>query len=290
MKNYIILSKEYENGIQHTCSNALGHEIHITRFILFDLFQKNIINSDYIIVTLYEDRFFLYDNIFKNVITWNDFKNNNHQDKDILDLTHYSAVWTRYEIIPKFIQLGYNFDLFDRTENFKNLINNLNFYDLNTNSLYSDIIKHKFILIHVRTNIINISKDNSSDLLKIINKIREKSSKKIVVFSVESLNINLPDVYFINNLKVYASFLKNENCKLFISEWSGGGQLSQYCYNGKIFYYFNNYPSNDYEIHYENYQSGANRNNNIFDAWDFKSTTDCIRIYYKTLDNMLDNM
>jgi hypothetical protein len=84
--------------------------------------------------------------------------------------------------------------------------------------------------------------------------------------------------------------LNNENCKLFISEWSGGGQLSQYFYNGKILYYFDNYSSHDYEKNYVYNQDQANKYNNVMNAWDFKSTTKCERFYYKTLDGMLENL
>ncbi|AYV80245.1 MAG: hypothetical protein Gaeavirus20_10, partial [Gaeavirus sp.] len=89
---------------------------------------------------------------------------------------------------------------------------------------------------------------------------------------------------------LYASFLSNTNCKLLISEWSGGGQLSQYCFNGKTLYYFDNYASHDYEIHYLQYQFHANLLNNIFNCWDFKSTTNCDREYCKTFDNMLERI
>ena len=74
-----------------------------------------------------------------------------------------------------------------------------------------------------------------------------------------------------------------------ISEWSGGGQLSQYCNNNNIVYYFDNYPSNDYEILYEKYQIEAEQNNNIFHCWDFKTMTSCVRKYSKTLNAFLIN-
>ena len=89
---------------------------------------------------------------------------------------------------------------------------------------------------------------------------------------------------------MYASFLNNTNCNLLISEWSGGGQLSQYCFNNKVIYYFHHYQSLDYEIHYKSYQNGADLKNNIMGFWDFKSTTNCERFYYKIIDLMLVNI
>ena len=100
----------------------------------------------------------------------------------------------------------------------------------------------------------------------------------------------MENVFIIDNLQIYASFLNHKNCDLFISEWSGGGQLSQYCCNCKIIYYFDNYTSIDYEINHEKYQNAANQINNIFGWWDFKSTTNCKRFYYKSFDIMLENL
>ena len=289
-QNYIILSK-FCTIYGHGYVNPLGHEIHITRYILFDLLQKNLINLNSTIVTLYEDRFFLYNKTFQNVITWDDYVNNKKNNNITeIDLTYYSYVSTQNEQIEVFNKLNYRLNLFERTEQFIKYINDINFYNLTNNSCYSDIVKEKFIVIHCRTNIINVSKDKSESLLKIINKLKEICNLKIVVFSVENININLENVYFIKNLQIYASFLNHKNCNLFISEWSGGGQLSQYCCNSKIIYYFDNYVSNDYEIHYINYQNNADLKNNIFGCWDFKSTTNCERFYYKTIDIMLENI
>jgi len=287
---YIIVSKKctiYGHGFV----NPLGHEIHLTRFILFDLLQKNMINLECTIVTLYEDRFFLYNKTFKNIITWDEYVNNKKTDKNIeIDLTYYSCVSTQNDQIKEFDVLNYHLNTFERTQQFVNYINDLNFNDLTKHPVYSDIINEKFIVIHWRTNIIGLSKDKIESLLRIINKLKENFDLKIVIFSVENININLENVYVINNLQLYASFLNNKNCDLFISEWSGGGQLSQYCCNSKIIYFFDDYPSHDYEIHYKNYQQCGDLNNNIFACWDFKTTTNCERFYYKTLDIMLENI
>jgi len=287
---YIIVSKKCSN-YGHSFENALGHEIHLTRFMLFDLLQKNVINLDSTIVTLYEDRFFLYNKTFRNIITWDEYVNNKKTDTNTeIDLTYYSCVSTQNDQIQEFDNLNYHLNTFERTDKFINYINDINFNDLSSYPCYSDIINEKFIVIHWRTNIIGLSKDKSESLLRIINKLKETLDFKIVIFSVEHININVENVYFINNLQIYASFLNHENCDSFISEWSGGGQLSQYCCNSKIIYFFDDYPSCDYEIHYENYQNHANQKNNIFACWDFKTTTNCERFYYKTLDIMLENI
>jgi len=285
-KTYIIVSKKDPN-FEHGFTNPLGHEIHITRFILMDLLQKKKISEESIIVTLKEDRFFLYNNIFNHVIDWYSYQNIIKLDCDVeVDLTFYSYVdKVQYQQISIFDKWNYNLSSFEKTDKFIEYINSINFSDLNINLKYADLIKDKFIVIHVRSNIGNEIKDNSILVKKIIDKLNNKY--KVVVFSVDKLNIDNENIIIINNLQIYASFLNHKNCELFISGWSGGGQLSQYCCNSKIIYYFDNYISNDYEIHYINYQKGANLIKNIFYCWDFKSTTNCSRSYFKTLDLML---
>jgi hypothetical protein len=297
MTNIIILSKysnsdNYESVYSdnlpktsklHISANALGHEIHLTRFILFDLLQKNIIDTDSIIVTLSKDRFFLYENIFKNIISWDIFINKNIKDDTIykvFDLTYYSDL--RFMSPLKiFNDLNYNLQNFEKTDLLIKYINNINFTNLSL--LYPNLLNDKFIMIHCRFNI------NNLDL--IIKKIREYSNLNIIIYCVDNnITLNLPNVYLINNLQVYASFLNNNNCDLFISEWSGGGQLSQYCYNGKILYYFNYYYLADYEKLYLQYQNDADLKTNLFNKWDFKTTTSCDRLYYKTLNELLNNI
>lgn len=298
MTKYLLVSKP--DGEFHTQVCALGHEIHISRFILFDLLQKDLIDSSSIIVTLNEDRIFLYNKTFKNVITWNNYINNQKNTINkipVIDLTYYNCVSTQNEQIKEFCDLNYNFKLFERTDKFISFVNNINFYDLSSDIEYSDIIKSKFIVIHSRSillNQLNTGKDTRYDihshLLKIINEIRKYSNLKIVVFCFEKIDICLENIYFINNLQIYATFLNNENCDLFITEWSGGGQISQYCCNSKIIYYFYNYTSHDYELLYDEFQKGSDNKHNIFHAWDFKCTTSCKRSYYKNLDIFLENL
>lgn len=289
---YIILSKPHTT---HSGCNALGHEIHITRFILFDLLQKKCINNETFIVTINQDRFFLYTNTFNNVIEWSDYNKFEEiikQESNIIDLTFYSDVKNNHAMIPEFTRLNYHFDLFEKTDKFVQDMNNLHFCDFSDNNYvnYQNVIKEKYIVIHWRTNIFGQKSTSSALLLDIIHKLKTKKNINIVIFSSENLDtyIEQQNVYVIHNLQLFASFLQYKNCDLFISEWSGGGQLSQYCYNGKIMYFFANYPSNNYEIYYNNYKIQANFKKNIFHCWDFKTTTNCNCEYYKTINDLIE--
>ena len=133
-------------------------------------------------------------------------------------------------------------------------------------------------------------------ILKIIDKIRKYTDNTIVIFCSKlpdekvQKDLECKNIVIIDNLQYYASFLSNKKCKLLISEWSGGGQLSQYCFDGKIIYYFDYYPSNDYELNFDSYQKTANVHNNIFNCWDFKTTRTNEREYYKTFDLMINDL
>jgi hypothetical protein len=266
----IIVSKPDILHGGHGFVNPLGHEIHITRFILFDMLNKGVISNNVKIITLTEDRFFLYNKQFKNV---HRFENYNFGNQ-VLDLTFYSTIGTQNIQIPEFKTLCYNLNKFEKSFKFIDYINDMDFCEINI---------EKFILIHIR---VVKSQPKQHQLLKIIDKI--KNGLPIVVFCSIDLNLKLNGVLFINNLQLYASYLNNKNCELFISEWSGGGQLAQYCCNCNIFYYFDNYESHDYEINYQEYQEYANNKLNIFNCWDFKTTTNCNYKFFKTLNIMLN--
>ena len=111
-----------------------------------------------------------------------------------------------------------------------------------------------------------------------------------ILFQLYFIIINFTNnLYHINNLQLYCKLLNNDNCKLFISEWSGGGQLAQYCYNGKIMYYFSSYNPLDYVINNKNHEARS-ISNNYFQNWDFKSTTKCIREYYNNINDLVHNI
>ena len=150
-------------------------------------------------------------------------------------------------------------------------------------TLDEELVKEPFVLIHLR---FNVDFDKAD---KIISTFKDKTNMNIIIFSMSD-SPQLNEKYnMIKNLQTYASMLNHNNCKIFISEWSGGGQLSQYCSNNKVIYYFDGYNELGYVLNHENLQSVSNISFNIGGAWDFKCTTDCKRSYYRTLDEMLDD-
>ena len=91
-------------------------------------------------------------------------------------------------------------------------------------------------------------------------------------------------------MQEYASLLKHSNCKLLITEWSGGGQLAQYCSNSNIIIYFDAYiiSSNYVEMSPELHEQSMK--GNVFHAYDFKTITNCTRFYYHNFEEMMENI
>ncbi len=284
-KKFIIVSRLRD---EHDSFNALGHEIHITRYILLDLLQKNKITNDYVIVTVNLERKILYENLFNNIIDWNEYKNKYEGKVEFLDLTYYSESGTAaYKIYDKFEQMNYSHWNFERSEAFLNLCNNIKYIDLNQK--YSNIINNKFIVIHVRFNM------NIDMLKRLINSIRNITDIKIIIFTVKNINNilnNFNNIVKIENLNEYVSFLKNDNCELLISEWSGGGQLSHYAgrENLKIYYYFLSHQSPYYINILDDLLSTSNEYNNIFKSWDFKTSKKINIKLYLNLDETIKNI
>jgi len=89
----------YDAAGSLTAFPELGWELMITRLHIIDMLQSEVISEDDIIITT-PDRYFLYNNIFKNVSTWNKtthteiepFSYLNIPRSDIIDLTEVSAM------------------------------------------------------------------------------------------------------------------------------------------------------------------------------------------------------
>lgn len=245
---FIIISKP-------NTPHNLGHEIHYVRKLLLLLLHNNYINNNNTIVTIFNDRKFLYSNIFNNVLSWNEFHSLNiNDDNEIIDLSSYLTLNFANKMnitddlnkLLKYSNIN-NKSLFDIdflnkpcNNDFMKLCCNLNFINLNNieNTFIRNTIKTKFCIIHIKKE--NTKTENDIIIEKIINSITDI---KIIIFTEldkYTLNENT-----INNLHLYSSLMNHPNCEYVISEWSGGGQMSQYCCNSKIYYYLSFYTEPD---------------------------------------------
>jgi len=265
---------------------CLGHEIHITRCIIIDMLLKGYIKNNDIIVTK-KDRKFLYTLLFNNVIDINDFKNIELNDTyNIINLNEYTidAATGNTTNYKNFI-----FNKKYYTEEFKNNLLNIEYID----TKYDDNYNNDYVLIHHRYT------DNIDNLKKICYKIHNVygPDTNIIIFNNNINNLSTisnKNIILIDNLQIYASYLNGYNskykCKLFITEWSGGGQLSQYCYSGNSLYYFNiYYAAIDYINMLDNIKENS-MNQTYFDWWDFKNPSNSNFKIFINLDELLNNI
>ena len=292
IKNIIISSLDHNDNLlvqedgnltKRYGKMCLGHEIHMTRYVIFDMLLQNRISIDDIIVTL-KDRKFLYTKIFKNCISSEEFMEMDLNGKNYniinLDLITGSDISVNYSSILENFQ-HQTLKKFYTTE-FKYLLNNIDYCDTGYNE------DKDYIIIHHRYNY------TIDRLLKIINKINNSMNVNIIIFNnnisylKENMN-NINNIIFVDDLQIYASYLNSKKCKLFISEWSGGGQLSHYCYDGIIMYYFNQYS----DIHYVGQEKNfakLSMETDMFQHWDFKHSRNIdINMFY-TVDDVLNNI
>ena len=280
--NYILLSGADDVLPQMAQRKHLGHELFFTRKILLLLLYNNLINKNVTIVTLYNDRKFLYENYFNNVITYKEYKllNTNHQflnlcpyllhtqelEKEFLD----SINAPQGKTIPQLIKLGLKKkNLIDNqifqntnTADFNKFICNLNYVSLNN---FKHITDKQFVVIHIRP-----TSKYINYLLEFIQYCKSCINNLEFVIFTTLKNIEYPNQT--NNLQIYASFMNHKNCKALISEWSGGGQLSQFCAI-KVIYYFDNYPQLYYSDSISEYEN--NNNKNFYDNWDHYNPIGC---------------
>jgi len=269
---------------------CFGHELHISRCILIDMLLKHYITENATIVTL-EDRKFLYKKTFKNLLNLIEFRNLKSSDKikeyNIISLKNYSHLACgANDTFPNF-KFSENY----YSDSFKNKMLQIEYCETNYDKEY----KGDYVVLHHRYN------DNVNNLKNIVKKVNEIYGKiNIIIFNnnidriKKEFSDNDTNLLFIDNLQLYASYLNGYNsknkCKLFITEWSGGGQLSQYCCDSKIFIYFNEYSqSSDYVDRLDKLLESA-KSGSYFDDWDFKNPINAeIKMFYN-LDHLLENI
>jgi hypothetical protein len=289
-KNIIIASlehpdnsilQEHGNTTKHYTKMCLGHEIHMTRFLILDMLLQKKISGDDIIVTL-KDRLFLYSDIFENCISCETFM---LMEKDGYNIINFSYITGSDIPVREWSILQvYNYQVLKQfyTPEFKSLLNTIAYCETHYNN------DQDYAVIHHRYNCdINM-------LIKTIDKINSVGEMNIVIFNnnisyLQSELKNYKNLLFVDNLQLYASYLNNPKCKLFISEWSGGGQLSQYCFDGKIMYYLNHYHSHEY-VGNEKEFAKLSMETDMFQHWDFKHSRNIDINLLHTLDDLLENL
>jgi hypothetical protein len=287
---YIIISINDNN--YHTGFSALGHEIHLARWILLDMFNKGYILEKTTIVINNIDRKFLYSNLFNNIISYNDFLKMNIDDKNIIKLFPFS-VSKNEDVEQNYIdnlknKSNYKIEniLYEKISLDINLIKNIDLIKID-NNLY----KNDFIMIHhryINKNLIS-NNNNSNNIIKtqkIIDFINNRYNYDIIIFSSDKnikFNSNKENISYIYDLRKYCSLINNYKCLATISELSGGGEISQYFHNKFIYHYYNSYDEENIDIDLSKYDLKKNLHN----EWNLHNCSNA-KLRRSTLDNILN--
>lgn len=249
LKDFSVLQINSENvrnfiqpyTFEHPC---FGHDLHITRLIIFDLLNKEIINSnDTIIIT--KERQFLYDNIFKNVITFNEFVEKLNSNEVIfngnevifLPILVGNFFNNKLDINNNILKKNFNYDINNSEYWNEKLVNKiLNIKKYNTSEELNKLIENKFIVFVIRTKTEN---DLCIEHLNQLKLIREKTNNKykVILFCLkdskidEIINKDLYD-FKIKNIHEFITLIINDNCFYLLGEISGLIESSYY-YHGK---------------------------------------------------------
>uniref|UniRef100_A0A6C0EVI3 Uncharacterized protein n=1 Tax=viral metagenome TaxID=1070528 RepID=A0A6C0EVI3_9ZZZZ len=265
-------------------ANTIGHEIHLTRPILIFLLCNNLISLDDTIVTKNNERFFLYSDIFKNIIEYDNLPINS----EVIDITHINTLIEnrlnfdiKIDIEEKFpiLKKMRTNDVIIRTDEFNNLINKINYIPL--------IIDNDFVVIHDRNTTYNYS--NVNDSIYLINNILHYfPNLNIVLFTINKTNINLNQIKVVNRIDEYASYMNHSRCRAVFSPFSGAGQLAQFCHNMNIYYYIGAYSF--YKGNVEELFIQSNEKSNIYSSFDLKKTTETTVKVFNTTQEIIQHI
>lgn len=279
MKSIIISS-----DVKQNC--CLGHELHVTRCVIIDMLLQSYINENDVIVVKNSDKKFLYAALFKNVLTYCQYIDFiisiDQKEYNIIDL---SPINQNPDFLLTHISIpNFNFSPRYYSDEFKRALLKINFRQS------TDLILNKdFIVIHRRY-------DEDIQKLKMACEkfLQENIDLNIIIFNNDinelKKDINYNNVILIDNLQLYATYLNDNKCRGVISEWSGGGQVAQYCCNKKtIMYYFNHYQSQGY-IPMKDQCIANSMSGDYLQSWDFKNPGDSTILMFNDFNDLLNNI
>jgi hypothetical protein len=295
----------------------LGHEIHVGRNIVIDMFNKGILspqNGDCVLTGL-QDRIFLYEAIFgkDHVFDFSIVPNipqpirppkvisdylsipsstftkiERFKDYNIINLSDYSLppTYCTFGTSAEMAEVGYSVPERYWNESFIELAQSFNFGSSLNNDDFVPSKSPAFVIIHHRY---SASIDN---LFKILSSLPLQLPKVIFTSNKKEINENfrgLPNLTYTEDLQSYAKLLKDNRCKILISEWSGAGQVAQYTMGpqGGVWYYHDHYKDvfnfvKTHKIWEHNAKLGT-----YFNCWDFKNVSGCDIQHFSSFDTLL---
>jgi hypothetical protein len=295
----------------------LGHEIHVGRSIVVDMMARDMLcpaHGDCVMTGL-PDRKFMYESLlgaghvldFSEVpgvsqpvrppkattdylsIPSSTFKAmKRFSDFDVINLTAYALPPTdcTFGTSEEMAAVGYEVPDAYWTDRFIELSQQFNF--LQPDQLNAVMPPHcpMYIVIHHRYSA------SLDQLGAMIRALPVELPKVVFTSNTEEIRAHfrhVPELLFTDDLRTYASLLRDSRCKLLISEWSGAGQVAQYTLGpqGGVWYYYDHYRDVfNFTMTHKIWERNA-RLGNYFNCWDFKRVSGCDIQHYGSFEQLL---
>ena len=295
----------------------LGHELHVSRSIVCDMYKGGFISPDLgdIIITGLPDRKFFYEGFFgsNHVMDFSQIPGLQNPIRPPKTLDEYLSIESNYFLnVPLFKNFqivnlkdyaapqtyctfstsdemkAISYDVPPRYFDQKFIEISKNFNFISNDQLDQIVLKscQLYIVIHHRYG------SSLEKLQKICAKFPIEVLKIVFTSNATELNQQLSgiqNITTIDDLRAYATILRDERCKLLISEWSGGGQISQYTLGpqGVVWYYYDHYPDIfNFTMTHKIWELNATLGN-YFNCWDFKCPSGCSIQHFNNLDSLI---
>lgn len=295
----------------------LGHELHVSRSIVCDMYKGGYISPALgdVIMTGLSDRKFFYEGFFdaSRVMDFSQLPGLKHpirqpktldeylnlgsdfflkfqvfEDFQIINLKDYAAPQTYCTLTTSDEMRAINYDVPSHyyDEKFIQISKNFNFVKNEEVEKFIPNSSQLYIVIHHRYG------SSIEKLLKICAKFSDEVLKIIFTSNAAELSLQLngvQNISVIDNLRTYATLLRDERCKLLISEWSGGGQISQYTLGpqGVVWYYYDHYPDIfNFTMTHRIWELNATLGT-YFNCWDFKCPSGCRIQHFNNLESLI---
>ena len=219
---YIITAKEIAEGTSRSDIASplkvteIATELVMTRLTCIMMLKSNAISEDDTIVTN-KDRLCLYQNIFRNTISWKDFQQiSPHPGDKIIDLLS-NKIFSRLHL-----RMGRNqkipyLPFYEHWERDKEEITNINFSDLTNYDLAGE-----FVALLIRTRKAWPEKNLPEPYWRELIGELESQGKKVLVFGKETEKYASSTVQCVSNFRDWCGIVKHSNCKSVVSTITGG--------------------------------------------------------------------
>jgi len=228
--NYIILGKALNKGTINNDSSELsvyfelGWEVVGSRMDIIKQINGNQLDIKNTTLVTVEDRKFMYEKIFPNVISYEKFLEVKTSDDSVSDwtITRNFSFLNAYSDYVNINTKQYKY----RDRDFEEIFNGFNL----TNATHPEI-EDPFIVLALRYRDHNNQKNADEEFFKkLVNNIKEKITKKIYVVGYGSENFCIQnDCIYVDRLVDYVNLIKHYNCKSLISQSTGTLCLALLC-------------------------------------------------------------